>query len=181
MSWDDPLLATALEQLGVLTERVEELETGREADQSAVTGLTARLQELVDGLDKQEQEQERGYKPSAPPRWWQLKGEEREAAVERLKNWVEVVFRPGYGHLAMCLGDCWPEHDLALYLLDLLSELHSAVYHPRRSRPVPILTSAAEWHLRLLPAAADLLSRETKGGCAHSGSPFAAVPRKAAS
>jgi hypothetical protein len=175
MTYDDPLLETALLQLGELTERVEELESSREDDQSEITKLTERLQKLIDGLD--EQDRERGYRPSPPPRWWQLNSEERTDAVSRLQNWVEVVFRPGYGHLAMCLGDCWPEHDLALYLLDLLSELHAAVYHPRKSRPVPILTSAAEWHLRLLPAAADLLSRETKGGCAHSGSPFAVAAR----
>ena len=47
--------------------------------------------------------------------------------VAGLRDWVERVYRPGYGHLAV-LGPCWPQHELCLYGLDILRRLWSALY-----------------------------------------------------
>ena len=41
------------------------------------------------------------------PRWWKLDGPERDEALNRLRAWVEHIYRPGYGHLAAALGPCW--------------------------------------------------------------------------
>ena len=69
-----------------------------------------------------------GYQPIPAPRWWQLQGRERAEAVARLRAWVDTVFRPGYGHLAEQVGPCWEQHDLCLYQLAWLSEMHTAIF-----------------------------------------------------
>jgi hypothetical protein len=94
------------------------------------------------------------------PRWWKLEGTERDKALNRLRAWVEQVYRPGYGHLAAALGPCWAEHPLCLYGLDWIMELWSALYLTEE-RKTSTLASQAEWQIRLLPALAEQLHRET--------------------
>jgi hypothetical protein len=106
-----------------------------------------------------------GYKPSAAPKFWKLDGPARDQAISKLRAWVEQVYRPGYGHLAASLGECWEQHPLCLYILDWLSELWSVLYLPP-GRTAGTLAGQAEWHTRLLTAAAEQLARETRG-CAH--------------
>ena len=101
-----------------------------------------------------------GYQPVPVPRWWKLTGAEREAAIERLRAWVEQIYRPGYGHLAAGLGTCWDQHPLCLYGLDWLMELWSTLYLTGQREP-PLLASQAEWQTRLLPALAEQLYLET--------------------
>ena len=85
----------------------------------------------------------------------------RGEAIARLRSWVERVYRPGYGHLAAGLGECWEQHPLCLYILDWLSELWSVLYlAPARTQAT--LAGQAEWHTRLLTAAAEQLARETR-------------------
>ena len=107
-----------------------------------------------------------GYQPALPPRWWRLAGPERETAVDHLRAWVEQIYRPGYGKLAALLPSCWEQHPACLYILDWLSELWSLLYlcAERDSR---ILAAQAEWHTRLLPAAADLMATEGRA-CQHT-------------
>ena len=123
-----------------------------------VSALAARL--AADGTDVP------GYQPAAPPRLWKLDGAERDAATGRLRGWVDQVYRPGYGHLAAGLADCWDQHPLCLYILDWLSELWSVLYL-RPTRTAGTLAGQAEWHTRLLPAAADQLAHETRR-CGHA-------------
>jgi hypothetical protein len=105
------------------------------------------------------------YQPPAAPKFWKLDGPARDLAIGKLRAWVEQVYRPGYGHLAASLGDCWEQHPLCLYILDWLSELWSVLYlAPARTRGT--LAGQAEWHTRLLAAAAEQLARETRS-CAH--------------
>jgi hypothetical protein len=64
------------------------------------------------------------------------------------------------------LPSCWERHPVCLYTLDWLSELWSLLYvAPQRDGP--ILAAQAEWHTRLLPAAADQMSHEASG-CDHA-------------
>ena len=108
------------------------------------------------------------YQPSAAPRFWKLDGPARDQAISRLRAWVEQVYRPGYGHLSASLGECWEQHPLCLYILDWLSELWSVLYlAPARTQGT--LAGQAEWHTRLLAAAAEQLARETRG-CGHGTS-----------
>jgi len=108
------------------------------------------------------------YQPVSAPRWWHLADTEREAAVDRLRAWVEQIYRPGYDHIAAALPSCWELHPLCLYTLDWLSELWSALYlEPERSSHA--LAAQAEWQTRLLPAAADQMARAA-AGCHHLAS-----------
>jgi len=141
----------ALAAVADLDSRVTDL-NGR-VDQAGVPGTTGAA----------------GYQPVAVPPFWKLDGDDREAAVTRLRAWVDQVYRPGYGHLAAGLAECWDQHPLCLYVLDWLSELWSVLYlQPRRTAGT--LAGQAEWHTRLLAAAAEQLARETRR-CDHAHNP----------
>ena len=168
MSTPDPgagdAVTAVLMQLAEIREQVTGLRIARADDQARITDLTAALRRVTGprrggGKDG---EQEEGYEPIPAPRWWQLAGQERADAIGRLRAWVATVFRPGYGHLARQVGPCWEQHDLCLYLLAWLSELHAVIF----LAPERPLTTEADWHIRLLPAAAAQMAAET-GGCDH--------------
>jgi hypothetical protein len=135
----------------------------------------------LDGLDRQVEELARsmaqptgsgddngqpGYQPVSPPRWWKPGGRERDTATDRLRAWVEQIYRPGYGQIAATLPTCWEQHTLCLYTLDWLSELWSYLYlGPERTSVT--LGAQAEWQTRLLPAAAGQMAFEATR-CSHS-------------
>jgi len=114
------------------------------------------------------------YQPLPVPKFWKLDGPARDQAISRLRAWVEQVYRPGYGHLAAGLGECWEQHPLCLYILDWLSELWSVLYLTP-TRTAGTLAGQAEWHTRLLPAAAEQFARETRG-CTHATSRHRTAP-----
>jgi hypothetical protein len=122
-----------------------------------VAALTARLTQMTAAGNSNEDDE--AYKPAPAPRWWNLETD-RDEALNRLRAWVEQVYRPGYGHLAASLGPCWDQHPLCLYGLDWLRELWSALYLSTERKP-PDLASQAEWQTRLLPALAEQLHQET--------------------
>jgi hypothetical protein len=170
-----------------ITDRIAELarrlaETGKRVD--AVHDLAAKqaaLLKTLDGLDQQvaaltaqlthmtaaenSNESDEACKPAPAPRWWNLDETERDEALNRLRAWVEQVYRPGYGHLAASLAPCWDQHPLCLYGLDWLMELWSALYLTPE-RKTSALASQAEWQTRLLPALAEQLHQETTS-CEH--------------
>ena len=114
------------------------------------------------------------YQPTPAPKFWKPDGTARDQAIGKLRAWVEQVYRPGYGHLAASLGECWEQHPLCLYILDWLSELWSVLYLAP-TRTAGTLAGQAEWHTRLLAAAAEQLARETRG-CAHGTSRYPIAP-----
>jgi hypothetical protein len=160
VSHPDPALEALVLELSEQRGRLEALEAGQETTTADVAALTEKLASLTAEDDSDR------YRPAPSPRWWQLEGDARAAEIDRLAAWVEQVYRPGYGHMARSLGACWQEHDLCLYVLDVLAELHTWLYQPARTRAVGRLTSQADWHARLLVPLADLLARETKA-CSH--------------
>jgi hypothetical protein len=111
-----------------------------------------------------------GYEPGPQRRFWQLTGQARDEAAARLRGWVDEVYRPGYGHLAAGLGDCWDAHPLCLYTLDWLSELWAVLYLGPDRTP-DTLAGQAEWQTRLLTAAADQMARETTRCAQHRTAP----------
>jgi hypothetical protein len=186
----DPLNA-ALDQLAACHERITELETREAGHFGELRGQLTQLAGMVttisralaedtaamarlDALDRQVAELARqpgtrseddGYQPHPAPSWHQLAAGERRSPVAELRDWVEHVYRPGYGHLA-ALGTCWPEHDLCLYALDIASQLWSALYlQPERT--TGLLSAQAEYQVRILPALAAQLATET-AGCGHA-------------
>ena len=110
------------------------------------------------------------YRPQPTSRWWQLAATEREAAIDRLRAWIEQIYQPSYGHLAAALPTCWDRHPLCLFTLDWLSELWSVLYlSPERSAST--LAAQAEWQTRLLPAAATQMTLEA-AHCQHGNGSF---------
>jgi hypothetical protein len=101
------------------------------------------------------------YQVAPSPRLWDMTPEERQEVTARLRVWVAKVFRPGYGHLAAKLGDCWEHHDLCLYLLDWLSEMHEFLYKPGK-RGWGLLAGQADWHTRFVVPAVAQLEEETQ-------------------
>jgi hypothetical protein len=128
-----------------------------EALEDAVTDLAASLAGSADDAT--------GHQPGPAPAWWKLTGAERQEAVAQLKAWVQQVYQPGYGHLAVTLSPCWDAHDLCLYGLDILAQLWSALYL-QPSRSPGQLSAQAEYQARILPAIAAQLAAETTG-CRH--------------
>jgi hypothetical protein len=163
-----------LTQLAELQHKVTGLETARENDRALIADLNTAMRTLtreLDGAAKRAEKEDEGYSPIPAPRWWQLTGTERAEAITRLRAWVETVFRPGYGHLAGRVGPCWEQHDLCLYQLAWLSEMHTAIF----LSPGRVLASEADWHVRFLPGAVALMAEET-GRCDHLYTTRAAQP-----
>ncbi len=96
--------------------------------------------------------------------WWSASANDRRKAVEHLKSWVDTVYRPHYGHLAVMLAPCWTDHEFCLVNLDWLSELHSVLYFNKRTQA--LLSAQAEYNTRILPATAELLRTECSR-CSH--------------
>jgi hypothetical protein len=144
---------------------------GEHADQLELLGLTVvrhdeRLAELRAAMDSPlPGNAGKGHTPILPPRWHDLEGQARADAIGRLRDWVRRVYVPVYGHLAEGMATCWPEHPLALQILDHLSETWAVLY-ARPTRPQRVLTAQLEFQLRYVPAAAEMLRRETSG-CEH--------------
>lgn len=185
-------LSAALDQLAACRERIAGLEAREAGHFGELRGQLSQLSGIVTtisrtlaedtaamarlaALDRQvaelarqprtREDGEDGYRPHPAPAWHQLDAGERRAPVTELRDWVEHVFRPGYGHLAS-LGACWPQHDLCLYALDIASQLWSALYlQPVRS--TGLLSAQAEYQVRILPALAAQLTAET-AGCGHA-------------
>jgi len=195
MPGDPDGLTAVLLQLAGLTQKLGELDQRQAGDardlKGRVAALAATVGELkdstashtqalaaLDGLDRQvaglattvaahapADADRPAYRPAAAPKLWKLDGPARDQAIGKLRAWVDQVYRPGYGHLAASLGDCWEQHPLCLYILDWLSELWSVLYLAP-ARTAGTLAGQAEWHTRLLAAAAEQLARETRG-CTH--------------
>lgn len=178
-------MAAALSQLATLRNEVADLAGARARDatrlRAQAAALRRRTRQLPVAAARKAVRQQHGsapgggaYRPVPVSRWWQLQGRERAVAVGRLRAWVETVFRPGYGHLAAQVGPCWGEHDLCLYQLAWLSEMHTVIF----LAPERLLTSEADWHTRLLPAAVGLMAEET-GRCDHLHRAHRQVPDRA--
>ena len=158
-------VGTRIDDVGSTLDRQAAIVEALDGIDIQVAALARQLAELADD-DEQDDDEARGYRPVPPPRWWKLIGAERDAALDRLRAWVEQIYRPGYGQLAAMLPACWEQHPLCLYLLDWLSELWSVLYlSPRRDGRT--LAAQGEWQTRLLPAAAEQMAFETRN-CHHA-------------
>jgi hypothetical protein len=170
-------------QLGKLAETVRD--TGTRLDRhgeiiSALDGLDQQVIELarhVAALSEEAagegEDGEGPYRPAKSARWWVLKGEDREAAIAKLADWLRDIYVPGYGHLAAAMPACWRQHDLILYSLDVISELWMVLYlSPRRSTAT--LAGQAEFQTRVLPLYVAQMQDEARD-CRHAGRPGRAV------
>lgn len=198
----DPLSA-ALDQLAASREHITDLDAREASHFAELSGQTAQLAGMVttisralaedtaalarlDALDRQVTELARqlagpggndgdGYQPRLAPLWHKLTPDARRTPVAELSDWVEHVYRPGYGHLAV-VGPCWPEHDLCLYVLDILSRLWCALYL-QSGRTTSLLSAQAEYQARILPALSAQLASETTR-CSHTTATDYRLPRR---
>jgi hypothetical protein len=150
---------------------------GTIADQAEVLRSVDGLKETVDELlqrysalfpDDDTDAGSKFYTPIPTPRFWLLKGEERELAIDRLRSWARNVYLPAFGHLAKTLPACWDQHTFCLTVLDVASELHSVLYL-QASRNQGLLAGQAELLTRLMPALAALMAAEATR-CPHAQS-----------
>ncbi len=155
MTTPDPMAAILLQ----LAEQAEQIAT-----------LQARLDALAD-VEEEDEDERRGYRPLPAARWWlrgspALSPDDREALaqrLDRLRDWVNGIYRPMYGHLAEQLPHCWERHPHCLMTLDWLSEFWQVLYlQPGRSS----LPAQGDFATRLLPQAAEQMAREAEG-CGH--------------
>ena len=160
---DDPITA-ALDQLAAQREQITRLDTREATHYATLTGLLAGLTARTGPGPAPDDPG--GYQPDLAPCWWQLTPDTRQEPVARLRDWVDQVYRPGYGHLAAALSSCWPAHDLCLYALDIASALWSVLYL-QPSRDHALLSAQAEYQARILPALAAQLMTETTR-CGHT-------------
>jgi hypothetical protein len=163
----DAAITCLTAKLGELRTAVDAIQ-GTIADQAEVLRSVDGLKETVDELlqrfttlfpDSDENAGGRFYSPIPAPRFWQLRGQEREQAVDRLRSWVRDVYLPAFGHLARTLPACWDQHTFCLTVLDVASELHSVLYL-QVSRNQGLLAGQAELLTRLMPALAALMAAE---------------------
>lgn len=162
-------------QLGELAETVTAARTQLEGHGeilSALEGLDEQVLQLARAVaaltEGDEDDGDSGqapYKPAPAARWWHLEGDERDEAIARLRAWVRDIYAPGYGHLAAALPQCWAEHVLILYSLDVLAELWMTLFlQPKRS--MAALAGQAEFQTRILPLYVAQMAAEAKG-CGH--------------
>ncbi len=177
--------------LGGLTAKLAELGTavdavqGTIADQAEVLRLVDGLKETVDELLQRfnalfpdgGDPEGKFYSPIPTPRFWQLKGDAREQAIDRLRSWVRNVYFPAFGHLARTLPACWEEHTFCLIVLDVASELHSVLYL-QAARNQGLLAGQAELLTRLMPALVALMAAEGTR-CPHAQSRHGYAPNGA--
>jgi hypothetical protein len=188
MTSNDPITA-ALQELAGQHEQLTQLDDRETGHFTALSNRLTELTELITGvghtleddgnvlarfeaLDRQVADLTAqlapdigGYHPDPAPAWWKLPATERQEPIARLQAWVEQVYLPGYGHLAVKIAPCWPAHDLCLYGLDILSGLWSVLYL-QPSRTARLLSAQAEYQARILPALAAQLVTETTT-CGH--------------
>jgi hypothetical protein len=154
----DPL-AEVMARLGEHADRLDLLDT-------AAAERGAKFAELWDLVQSLLPENGGAGAPVPTPRWHVLKGQERAAAIARLASWVEAVYLPVYGHLTGGLGDCWPEHPLALQVIDHLSETWTQLYE--RPRTQRILSLQTEFQARIVPVLGEQLRAETARCVTHT-------------
>jgi len=150
MTDSDPIPAI-LDQLATYGEQITRHGRMLQEHAAALTQLTSTAPDSG-GPD--------GYRPELAPAWWKLLADGRAEPIARLRAWVEQVYRPGYGHLAVSLGPCWEAHDLCLYGLDIAAGLWSVLYLQPLRTP-GLLSAQAEYQARILPALADQFRVET--------------------
>jgi predicted GTPase len=121
--------------------------------EEAVATMAAKLAEVAP-----DDRPARVYKPSPTPQVWRLNAEAKQQLTRKLSAWVHDVYRPLYGHLAARLPGCWPQHDLAIVILDVLSELQ--LYYTLNKRTPGVLAAQGEFTVRILPGLTELLAAE---------------------
>lgn len=141
---------------------------GKRLDDAGLDTLAARFDQLAETVEAAlDAAAPRG---PAAPRWDGIPGDQRDAQLAWLREWVRSVLRPGYidGGGCYALAECWADHEVALWELGTVAVWWRFIY--ARKRPDTAL--ALEWHDRWLPGAMRRIEAATRGcQVGHMGGP----------
>ncbi|MFI5068277.1 MAG: hypothetical protein ACHP9Z_30450, partial [Streptosporangiales bacterium] len=120
--------ATALQQvtglrdeLGSLGGRAEGIEQ-RLAEVGDLLGHMSSQIAAFTAAGEQPQDSGPAYRVNPAPPWWKPDADLCRDTRERLRDWVDQVYRPVFGYLADLLAPCWEQHPVCLAYLDVLHE-----------------------------------------------------------
>jgi hypothetical protein len=119
------------EEAGTLGDRAD----GIEHKLAEVSALLARMSAQIDDLTavlEPDDQPGAAYRVNPGPPWWNPGDDRCTAAIERLRDWVDEVYRPVFGYLGTMLPGCWDQHPLCLACLDVLHEAWCLLYLPPR-------------------------------------------------
>jgi hypothetical protein len=176
------LAAACAEGLAQMTAARQEAETlgdrtggveRRLAELSALLSqMQTRLTEMGDasgpggGKKPAGSDADAAYQVNQAPPWWEPGNERTVETVARLRDWVDEVYRPGFGHLGEKLAECWEQHPLCVAYLDVLREAWCLLYIPPRDPKM--VFAQLDWLTRPLLQAAEVMAAETRP-CLHMG------------
>jgi hypothetical protein len=107
--------------------------------------VLARLSLLEDRATEPETRELR-LKFAPQMRWHELDEAGRAEAVARIRAWVDTVYRQQFPR-AGDIAPCWADHPVCVVLLDVLSQLHAALYHGTK-RSWGLVHNQAELYVR---------------------------------
>ena len=82
-------------------------------------------------------------------RWHELDQAGRAEAVARVREWVDTVYRQQFPR-AGDIAPCWADHPVCVVLLDVLSQMHAALYHGTK-RSWGVVHNQAELYVQVRP------------------------------
>jgi hypothetical protein len=154
------------QEAGILGDRADGIERKLAELGALLSQMSSRITEMNDsagpggGKNAGNSDSEAPYEVNQAPPWWQPENERTVATTSRLRDWVDEVYRPGFGHLGKMLGDCWDRHPLCVAYLDTLHEAWCLLYIP--TRDPKMVFAQLDWLTRPLLQAAEVMAAETR-------------------
>ena len=150
-------IAGVREEAGLLGGRAD----GIEAKLAEVGELLGRMAAQIGGLTSAGQpDDQTAYSVNPGPPWWNPDDDRCAAVAERLRDWVDEVYRPVFGYLGSMLVGCWDRHPLCLAYLDVLHEAWCLLYLPPRDPKM--VFAQLDWLTRPLLQTAEVMAAETR-------------------
>jgi hypothetical protein len=152
-------VASLREEAGTLGGRAD----GIEHKLAEVSALLARMSAQIDDLTAAPEPDDRpgaAYRVNPGPPWWNLGDDRCADAIERLRDWVDEVYRPVFGYLGVMLPGCWDRHPLCLACLDVLHEAWCLLYLP--ARDPKMVFAQLDWLTRPLLQAVEIMAADTR-------------------
>lgn len=155
-------VAAVRQEAGTLGGRADGIERKLAELGALLSQMSSRIAELNDRARRRGASggDDEPYVVNQAPPWWEP-GQERTAeTTARLRDWVEEVYRPGFGYLGRMLGECWDRHPLCVACLDTLHEAWCLLYIPPRDPKM--VFAQLDWLTRPLLQAAEVMAAETR-------------------
>jgi hypothetical protein len=162
--------AEALAQVTAVRQEAETLGGRTDGIERKLVELGALLSQISSRIAEMKAPARRGgsaasedgepYAVNQAPPWWQPGHERTAGTTARLRDWVEEIYRPGFGYLGKMLAECWDKHPLCVAYLDTLHEAWCLLYIPPRDPKM--VFAQLDWLTRPLLQAAEVMAAETR-------------------